>query len=72
MKKYGAFLQNERKARNISQAELAKAIGVSQVAIHYFESDKNEPRIGIIEKIADFYGITVDELIGHEVKKNWE
>ena len=71
MKKYGEILQKERKARNISQGELAKAIGVSQAAIHYFETDRNEPRISIVEKIADFYGITVDELIGHEVKKNW-
>ena len=71
MKKYGEILQKERKARNISQGELAKAIGVSQAAIHYFETDRNEPRISIVERIADFYGITVDELIGHEVKKNW-
>ena len=71
MKKYGEILQRERKARNISQGELAKAVGVSQVAIHYFETDKNEPRIGIIARIADFYGVSVDELIGHEVKKNW-
>ncbi len=71
MKKYGEILQRERKARNISQGELAKAIGVSQAAIHYFETDRNEPRISIVERMADFYGITVDELIGHEVKKNW-
>ena len=71
MKKYGEILQRERKARNISQGELAKAIGVSQAAIHYFETDRNEPRISIVERMADFYGISVDELIGHEVKKNW-
>lgn len=64
MKKYGKLLKNERKARNLTQIDLAKAIGISQQAISYYENDINEPSISICEKIADFYNITIDELIG--------
>lgn len=71
MDKYGKILRIERKAHNISQDKLAKAIGVTQAAISQYESDTCEPTISIAIKIADFYGISLDELFHHEIKKNW-
>ena len=70
MKKYGEYLKNERLFRKISQNKLAKAIGVTQQAISLYESNTNEPTIGVCERIADFYGITVDELIGRDYEKS--
>lgn len=66
MRKYGEYFRTERKARDLTQAQLADAIGVSQQAISFYENDTNEPSISICEKLADFYGITIDELIGRE------
>ena len=66
MKNYGRLLKNERLARKLSQEQLAKAIGITQAQISYYESNKNEPSIGICEKIADFYEISLDELIGRD------
>ena len=66
MKTYGEYLKSERQIRKISQEKLAKAIGITQQAISYYENDINEPTIGICEKIADFYGITLDELVGRD------
>lgn len=67
----GKVLKERRENAKITQKDLAKAIGISQQAISFFENDINEPRIGICVKLADFYGITLDELIGRTVKKNW-
>ena len=69
---YGKNFIYQREQRNISQEQLAKATGISQAAISLWESDKRVPNVTACVIIADFYGITVDELIGHEVKKNWE
>ena len=66
MKKYGEYLKYERTLRNLSQEKLAKAIGITQAQISYYEKDINEPSISICERLADFYGITVDELIGRD------
>ena len=66
MKKYGEYLKNERLFRKISQTKLANAIGVTQQAISLYENNTNEPTIGVCERIADFYGITIDELIGRD------
>ena len=70
MKKYGEYLKNERLLRKISQEKLAKVIGISQQAISLYENNINEPTIGICERIADFYEITVDELIGRDYEKS--
>ena len=66
MRNYGEALKYQRENNNLSQTELAKQIGVTQQAISYYENNKNEPTIGICEKLADFYGITIDELIGRD------
>ena len=70
MKNYGELLKNERLNRKISQEKLAKAIGITQAQISYYESNTNEPSISVCEKIADFYGTTIDTLISEpkEVK----
>lgn len=70
MKKYGDYLKNERLAHNLSQEKLAREIGITQAQISYYEKNINEPSISICEKLADFYGITVDELIGRDYEKN--
>lgn len=67
----GYNLKNQRKTARKSQQEIAKATGISQQALSDWENNKNSP---VIEKciiLADYYGISIDELVGHEIKKNW-
>lgn len=71
MKNYGEALKYQREKNNLSQTELAKKIGVTQQAISYYENNKNEPTIGICERLADFYEISLDDLIDRKAKKNW-
>ena len=71
MRKYGQILKLERKTRKLSQEYLAREIGITQQAVSYYENDINIPSIDIIEAIADVYGISIDELIDHEIKRNW-
>ena len=68
---YGKELKNQRESHNLSQEELAKRTKITQAAISYWENNKRIPNIIECVTLADFYGITIDELIGHEVKKNW-
>lgn len=52
--------------RGLSQAALAKSIGVSQKAIDYWERGVNEPKATYIVLLADFFGVTTDYLLGRE------
>lgn len=57
-----------REKREIPQKELAKAIGISLHAYQRFEYGEQEPRLSVLVALADFYGLSVDELICHEPK----
>ncbi len=69
--KFGKQLKQHREQAKITQSELAKATKITQAAISRWEDDLRIPNIENCVILADFYGISVDELIGHEIKKNW-
>ena len=53
-------------AEKISQYALAKKINVSQSTICNWLKGKKEPSIESLWKIADYFDVTVDYLIGRE------
>lgn len=64
MLNYGEALRQQRELAGISQLELSKKIGTSHQNINRWEKGEVLPNIDFCVKLADFYGITVDELIG--------
>lgn len=57
-------LRNIRKARNLSQGELAKRSKVNRINISQYETGVKNPNLTTAQKIAEVLGVTVDELIG--------
>ena len=55
-----------RNAKGMSQQQLADAIGVTQQAIHQYETDKVEPDLENLMRLADTLEVSVDLLIGHQ------
>ena len=55
-----------RNAKGMSQQQLADAIGVTQQAIHQYETDKVEPDLTNLMRLADVLEVSVDLLIGHQ------
>ena len=66
---YGKEIKNIRKTFGFSQVEVSKATGISQSTLSWIESDQGVPNIQQCIKLADFYGITLDELVGREKNK---
>lgn len=60
----GKIIKELRNEKNFSQAELAKAIGVSQKAIDYWERSVNEPKASYIVRLANLFDISTDYLLG--------
>lgn len=63
--KISDVIQRKRKECSLTQEELAKKLGVSAQAISNWERG-GYPDIVLLPHIADVFGITVDELIGHD------
>ena len=53
-----------RIALGISQVELAKKLGVSKQCISNWENDNIQPSIEMLIKIAKYFAVPVDELLG--------
>lgn len=55
-----------RQKMNLSQNELAKKLGMPHTTFFNYEAGKNEPNISVLVKMADFFNVTLDELVGRE------
>lgn len=53
-----------REEKNISQKEFAKTIGVAQSTYALYETDKREPSFDVLIKIAQYFNVTTDYLLG--------
>ena len=63
---YGQALRYQRELKGLSQLELAAQINTSHQNVNRWERGTVLPNIDFCVRLADFYGITVDELIGRE------
>ena len=67
MKVFGEILRELRTSRNISQPDLAELLGKKdRVSISNYENGKAEPKYDDLLKIADFFHVSVDYLLGRE------
>lgn len=57
-----------RKKNELSQEQVSQIIGVSKQAYGHYEREERELGYEMLCKLADYYGVTVDYLIGHESK----
>lgn len=58
-------LQELRKQKNLTQEELSEILFVSRTAISKWESGRGYPSIDSLKAIAEFFGITIDELLSN-------
>ena len=63
----GTFKERLKELRNeqkVSQQELGKLVNSSKMAVSHWESGHSEPSIAQLIVLSDFFGVTVDYLIG--------
>lgn len=59
-------LQELRKSRGLTQEELAEALFVSRTAISKWESGESLPDIERCKRLADVFGVSMDDLVNYE------
>lgn len=60
----GERLKELREKKNMSQREVAQALGISQPAYSYFECGDKIPSLAMTKAMARFFNVTLDELAG--------
>lgn len=68
----GERITSLRKAKNLSQDELAKKIDASRVMIGKYERGDNLPSIEVILKLAKAFEVSVDFLLGEGLNASYD
>ncbi len=59
-----------RKARSLTQQQLADALGVTVGAVYKWEANLSAPDLTLLVELADLFDTSVDVLLGYNVKSN--
>lgn len=68
-KSIGSFIAALRKAKGLTQRELAEKLNVSDKAVSRWEREESLPDLSLIPAIAEIFGVTADELLRGERMK---
>ncbi|MCL2638759.1 MAG: helix-turn-helix transcriptional regulator [Oscillospiraceae bacterium] len=69
MKKFSEHLKNIRKSNKLTQKQLAKEIGIAECVYQRYERDVCKPSFETLIALADYFNITLDELVGRSPDK---
>lgn len=65
-KTFGTIVAELRKAKGMTQADLAQKMGITDKAVSKWERDLSYPDIASIPRLAEILGVSVDELMSAE------
>lgn len=63
-------IRSFRKQRSLTQEQLAEILGVTTGAVYKWESGLSVPELNLIVEMADFFDVSVDNLLGYKMKDN--
>ena len=67
-RKIGFFLKELRKEKNLTQEQLAEKMNVSGRTVSRWETGHNMPDISLLVELAEFYDVSIPEIIDGERK----
>ncbi|MBD0379770.1 helix-turn-helix domain-containing protein [Paenibacillus sedimenti] len=70
MTKYGDRIALLREKHALTQEELAHKLGISRASLSHYETSRREPDYDTIAKIASFFHVTIDYLLGRTNKSD--
>ena len=65
---FGRRLRELRAAKGLSQNKLAEILGVSASTVALYENNFRMPSYDALIRIADFFGVSTDYLLGNDIQ----
>ena len=62
---YADQIRKHRQRLGMSQQALGERLGISSVAVSKWERGQSQPDIPTLKRLADLFGVSMDELCGH-------
>ena len=70
MSVFAEQLKTLRKKNSLTQKELAEKVGVKQNSYANWENGNREPNIEMLVRIADYFDVSLDYLLGRKRERN--
>lgn len=61
---FGEHLKLLRKSKNLTQRQLAEAVGSSERGIQNYEREERKPAYDVLIALADYFDCSIDYLVG--------
>lgn len=65
----GETLTTLRKQKKLTQEQVAEKLHISRATYAQYEINRRVPEYLTLEKLADYFEVTIDHLVGREVKE---
>ena len=65
----GANIKRLRVTKNVTQEQLAEAMNVTPAAVSKWERGETYPDITLLQPLAYYFGVSLDDLMGYDEKK---
>lgn len=57
------IIKDLRKQKKLSQQQVAEQLGITRVALSHYETGKREPNLRMLQKLSEFYNVSIDYII---------
>ncbi|WP_274308763.1 helix-turn-helix domain-containing protein [Solibacillus daqui] len=68
--RFAAIFMQKRKQLNVTQEDIARYVGISRAAVSKWEKGQSYPDISLLPKLAAYFNVTIDDLLGYEPQMN--
>lgn len=65
---FGQILRSLREERNLKQDDICEALNIEQSTLSNYENDRRKPKLDLAIKVADFFNVPLDYLLGRTEK----
>jgi len=66
---FGIRIKNLRQSKEMNQVQLAKKLGVKKQTVSNWENDNIMPSVDTLVRIADFFHVSTDYLLGRTIQE---
>ena len=57
------IIKDLRKQKKLSQQQVSEQLGITRVALSHYETGKREPNLRMLQKLSEFYNVSIDYII---------
>ena len=65
-------IREYRLRKNLTQVDLSQALNISQATLSAYETGRFEPDIATLLRLADFFSVSIDNIIGRSIEETGE